>query len=114
MVVLISVVLHGASAAPLSAWYGRVAARETLAEERESTAAGLFESDAGEAPRMTPAELARRLGEPAAPLVLDVRTRASFEADHARIPGSVRVLPDHVTEWAATQPRDRLIVVYCT
>ncbi len=42
IVVLASVVLHGGSATPVSAWYGRKAARETLAEERESSAAGLF------------------------------------------------------------------------
>ena len=32
----------------------------------------------------------------------------------ARIPGSVRVLPDQVTEWAAGQPRERPVVAYCT
>ncbi len=35
VVVLASVVIHGGSATPVSAWYGRKAARETLVEERE-------------------------------------------------------------------------------
>ena len=35
-VVLASVTVHGASATPLSSWYSRRAARETLEEERES------------------------------------------------------------------------------
>jgi NhaP-type Na+/H+ or K+/H+ antiporter len=35
LVVLASATIHGASATPISAWYGRKAARETLAEERE-------------------------------------------------------------------------------
>jgi len=42
LVVLVSVTVHGATATPLSAWYGRKATEETLAEEREATVAGLF------------------------------------------------------------------------
>lgn len=42
VVVLASVAIHGGMATPVSGWYGRKAARETLVEERESTAAGLF------------------------------------------------------------------------
>ena len=41
-VVLVSVVLHGASAGPLVGWYDQRARRDTLEEERESTAAGLL------------------------------------------------------------------------
>ncbi|MGH7856884.1 MAG: cation:proton antiporter, partial [Candidatus Binatia bacterium] len=44
VVVMASVVLHGTSATPLSAWYARAVARRTLPEERESTAAGLFDA----------------------------------------------------------------------
>ena len=95
MVVLVSVVLHGASATPLSTWYGRRVARQTLAEEREATATGLFQHDATEVPRITPAELAVRLATPDPPIVLDVRTRSQYEQD-APDPGSVRVPPDQV------------------
>ena len=48
------------------------------------------------------------------PIVLDVRTRAQYEQDSSQIPGSVRVLPDQVAEWAAKESRARAIVAYCT
>ena len=35
--------IHGMAAAPLGAWYGRRMATVVLDEERESTAAGLFD-----------------------------------------------------------------------
>lgn len=44
VVVIASVVLHGVSATPLTSWYGRHVARETLPEERGSTASDLFQS----------------------------------------------------------------------
>ena len=114
VVVLVSVLVHGASATPLAAWYGRKMARETLAEERESTAAGLFQPSGSEVLRITPDELARRLTEPNRPIILDVRSRSSYERDGTQLPGSRRVLPDQVAEWAAGQPRERFVVTYCT
>jgi NhaP-type Na+/H+ or K+/H+ antiporter len=42
VVVITSIAIHGGTATPVGAWYGRIAARETLAEERETTVAGLF------------------------------------------------------------------------
>jgi NhaP-type Na+/H+ or K+/H+ antiporter len=113
VVVIVSVVLHGVTATPLSIWYGRAAAKETLAEERESTAGGLFDHGDG-APRMTTAELARRLETPDPPVVLDVRSRPSYDPNGDQIPGSVRVEPDAILEWAASAPRGRPIVAYCT
>ena len=80
-VVLVSVVLHGASAAPLASWYGRRALASTLEEERESTASGLFRAHP-EGPRLVdPDELARLLEEPVPPVVLDVRTRSTYDRD---------------------------------
>lgn len=114
VVVIVSVVLHGVSAAPLAERYARAVARETLPEEREGTAAGLFRGPTGTVPRVGPEELADLLAGPAPPVVLDVRSRSSFDRDPARIPGSVRVPPDQVAEWAAEQPRERSIVTYCT
>jgi NhaP-type Na+/H+ or K+/H+ antiporter len=114
VVVIASVLLHGATATPLSAWYGRRVARETLPEERESTAAGLLGEKEADVARITPEALAGRLAEPIPPLVLDVRSRSQYAADEARIPGSVHALPDEVMEWAAEQPRARAIVTYCT
>lgn len=116
MVVLVSVIVHGASATPLSAWYGRKVAQSqrTLAEEREATATGLFETDAVDTTRISVAELAVRLAGTNPPLVLDVRTRAQYENDAGQIPGSIRLLPDQIEKWAATASRTRSVVAYCT
>jgi hypothetical protein len=116
MVVVVSVVLHGSSATPLSAWYGKRVAQSmgTLAEEREGTIGGLWQDDATEVDRITPRELAVRLNGPNPPLVLDVRSRAHYQAAPEQLPGSVRVLPDQIEEWAVDQDRARAIVAYCT
>jgi NhaP-type Na+/H+ or K+/H+ antiporter len=114
VVVVVSVVIHGMAAAPLGAWYGRRMAVTVLEEERDSTAAGLFEGPATDVYRMPVAELAERLAGPDPPVVLDVRTRSQYAADTSRIPGSIRVLPDQVSEWAAEKDRTRLVVAYCT
>jgi sodium/hydrogen antiporter len=114
VVVVVSVVVHGVSATPLGAWYGRRMAERSLDEERESTAAGLFAGPAEDVERISITELAERLAGPAPPLVLDVRTRSQYAADGSRIPGSVRVPPDQVADWAAEQDRSRSIVAYCT
>lgn len=114
VVVLASVAIHGGTATPVSAWYGRKAARETLAEERESTAAGLFGHHEGEVRRITPDELNRLLAEPNPPIVLDVRSRSSYKQAQAQIPGSVRVLPDHINEWKPPDDENLLVVAYCT
>lgn len=116
VVVLASVVLHGTSATPLASWYGRRVASRTLAEEREGTASGLFRHDGQPAsvPRISVDELAARLDGPEPPIVLDVRSRSSYDADGARIPGSVRVLPDQVALWAEGRSRERPVVAYCT
>ena len=113
LVVLVSVTIHGATAAPFAAWYARKASEETLAEEREGSAPGLFGSDKSEVRQITPEELRALLARPDSPIVLDVRSRSDYERDRARIPGSVRVLPDHAAEWAADLAADRQIVAYC-
>lgn len=114
VVVIISVILHGISAAPLAARYSRTVANQTLPEERESTAAGLYIHKPAEAPRIAVEELAEHLAGPNPPIILDVRSRSTYTRDPDQIPGSVRVLPDQAREWAAGQPKDREIVAYCT
>jgi NhaP-type Na+/H+ or K+/H+ antiporter len=116
VVVLVSVLAHGVSATPAARWYGERIARmrKTPAEEREGVAAGLFRGEAKEAPRITVAELHDLLAGPKPPIVLDVRARGHYAVSVGQIPGSVRVLPDQVVEWAANAPRDRLVVAYCT
>lgn len=116
VVVVVSVMIHGASATPLSAWYGRkvVSSVQTLREERESTFVGLFEDDPDNIPFITPDELAAQLAGDQPPLVLDVRARNHYETDEGRIAGSIRVLPDLIGDWAVNAPKERLIVAYCS
>ena len=117
LVVMVSVVTHGASATPLAALYARRVRAMTLAEEREGTATGLFQpsgSTSTNVPRVTVDELAARLRGNDPPVVLDVRTRSQYAADSTHIPGDVRVLPDQVADWAAGVDRERSVIAYCT
>jgi NhaP-type Na+/H+ or K+/H+ antiporter len=125
VVVIASVVAHGVSATPLTGWYGRHLARETLPEERGSEADDLFgqlgpfghpvpaPTDTS-APRISVDEFASRLAGEHPPIVLDVRSRASYNPEDGQIPGSVRVPPDDVQEWANQRAeRARQVVAYC-
>ncbi len=112
-VVVVSVVAHGSSATPLVNWYARRLEHETLAEERESTATGLFVSSPEDVERITVENLHSLLQGPDPPVVLDVRSRSQYERDEGQIPGSVRVMPDEVASWTIEEP-ERLIVPYCT
>jgi NhaP-type Na+/H+ or K+/H+ antiporter len=117
VVVTVSVVLHGISATPLTAWYAKCVAEQTLDEERVSTASEMLRSGAikvDEVPMIDGPELVERLASPDPPVVLDVRSRSSFEKDPEGIPGDVRIPPDQVESWAAKRKHDRAIVAYCT
>ena len=121
VVVTVSVLFHGASATPLSALYGRAVESHTFQEERESGAGGIFEGAAAETARTKPEQLYKMLESDDPPLVLDVRTRSQYEQDKSRIPGSIRVKPDEVEEWARERKEERSdqiegqrIVAYCT
>lgn len=117
IVVTVSVVLHGITATPLTGLYARRVSSATLAEERVSTASDLLRTDpkqTRDVARIEPRELARRLASDNPPIVLDVRSRSSYEKDPAGIPGGVRVPPDEVENWAAKRARDQSIVAYCT
>ena len=110
---LASVSIHGATAVPFTAWYGKRAAEETLDEERESTAAGLFAHAETEAPSVTPQELMELISGPEPPLILDVRSRSTYEHSGLHIPGDVRMMPDQVVEWGSEYANSGLTVVYC-
>ncbi len=116
LVVVVSVVLHGASATPLSSLYGRrvAVAIPTMVEEREATFTGLFEEDPHSNPAMSVAELAEALQSDHPPIVLDVRARARYDSVNTQIPTSIRVLPDQVMEWAGNIEKGTLIVPYCS
>ena len=61
-----------------------------------------------------PQRMHARIAGPEPPLVLDVRSRSDYLHSDTRIPGSVRVLPDQVAEWADDQQRKRAVVAVCT
>lgn len=114
VVVIASVVAHGVTATPLIDAYGRAMLKETLPEEREATATGLFGGEYGEVPRITPEKLAAWLRGDNPPILLDVRTRSAAGTGEPGIPGSIRVAPDTIDDWAQDQSRERPVVAYCT
>lgn len=119
VVVVVSVLAHGTTATPASHWYGRRVARsrEAPPEERESDAEGLWQDETGEVPRVSPQELHAWLDGPDPPIVVDVRSRGHYMAATGRIPGSMRVAPDQMHDWAAhatEAAKQRQIVTYCT
>ncbi len=90
VVVTVSVVLHGISATPLTGWYAARLARETLAEERVSSAADLLRSGTVRVDELStiPARaLLPWITTSDLPLILDVRSRSSYEKDPRRNPG---------------------------
>ncbi len=114
VVVIASVLAHGVSATPLIAAYGRAMARETLPEEREATATGLFGGEYSQVPRITPEKLAAWMQGANPPIVLDVRSRSAAGTGEPGIPGSIRVAPDAIDEWAKDRSRERPVVAFCT
>lgn len=113
-VVVTSILAHGISATPVTAWYARRLAAETLAEEREETAAGLFATHVDDVARISVDELHGLLESDDPPLLVDVRSRSQYRRDAATIPGSIRVMLDDVTDWEAAQREKKLAVLYCT
>jgi rhodanese-related sulfurtransferase len=57
--------------------------------------------------------LYERLGAAAAPVLIDVRRRPTFDADPWMIVGAIRRPPDTVAEWAVALPKGRPVIVYC-
>ncbi len=63
-------------------------------------------------PRMSPDELASRMGRATAPLLLDVRREGKFADSPRMLAGAVRCAPENVAAFAQSQaPRE--VVVYC-
>lgn len=62
--------------------------------------------------RISTAELKRLIDRGEAPVVVDVRTRASYQTRH--IPGALRITFDEIDNRLASLPREGEIVVYCT
>ena len=110
VVVLASVIIHGAAATPFGAWDGLKAAEEILDEEREATVAGLLGQHESEVPRISIDELAELMVNPEPPMIIDGRARASYELDKAEIPGSIRCCP---TKFRNGPPTARTISLWC-
>jgi len=62
---------------------------------------------------ISPGGLFEWLGTASAPLVLDVRRAAAFDADSQMLASAARVVPDDVSEWARHIPSGKSVVVYC-
>jgi NhaP-type Na+/H+ or K+/H+ antiporter len=114
-VVIASVVLHGTTATPLAAWYGRRARAAQLPEETLVDAGSLFhlDGDVRPVPRTTVAALRRMLDDGEPVTVVDVRRWQPFEASGRRIPGSLRIPIDDIPHRIAEIPRDRPVVLSC-
>jgi rhodanese-related sulfurtransferase len=67
----------------------------------------------GKVAPVSPSELYARLGTAAAPLLLDVRRDAAFDADDQLIIGAARRSPENVTLWSRDLPAGRPVVTYC-
>ena len=68
---------------------------------------------AGDVPRMTKEDLKARLGDPNV-TILDVRAGGDWTESARKIKGAVRVEPREVDSWAASYPKDRTLVLYCS
>lgn len=115
IVVLLSIVLHGVTATPLAAWYGRRAGAADLPEETLADAGLLLHAggDGAKVPRIAPAALWARLaaGEPTT--VVDVRRQRAYEASGQTIPGAVRIAVDELPGRLAAVPRGHPVVLFC-
>ena len=63
-------------------------------------------------PRISPDDLAARMGRAAAPLLLDVRREGKFLESPQMLAGALRCKPEDVAAFATSQP-PREVVVYC-
>jgi rhodanese-related sulfurtransferase len=63
-------------------------------------------------PRISPDDLAARLGRADSPWLLDVRREAKFAESKLMLAGAIRCAPEHVAAFAQSQPSSE-IVVYC-
>lgn len=64
--------------------------------------------------RLTPQDLMDKLrqGEPL--VIVDLRSRAEFEANPQKLPGAIRMALEELQKRAAEIPRDRDVILYCT
>lgn len=63
---------------------------------------------------ITPMELMAKLDNGEAIVILDVRSRGSYNSSDLRIKGDMRIPPDELVERARELPMGASIVTYCT
>ena len=119
VVVVLSMIVHGASATPVLSWYGRSLQRSDLPEEVAVDAGTLFAPDgvirnSEHVPRMPVDRLARMIEGNEPVTVIDVRREAALERSGQTIPGSLRIPVDDLRDRLALIPRDRPVVLWCT
>lgn len=68
---------------------------------------------AQEAPRISKDGLKAKLGSPDM-MLIDVRTGRDWSGSDEKIKGAVRMDPGTVDTWAATLPKDKEIILYCS
>ena len=66
-----------------------------------------------DAPRISKEEVKALLGDPGI-IILDARTRSSWNNSDKKIKGAVRVDPDNIDSWAGSIPKSKKIIVYCS
>jgi hypothetical protein len=66
-----------------------------------------------DAPRISKEEVKALLGGPDI-IILDARTRSSWDTSDKKIKGAIRVDPDDVASWAGSIPKDKKVIVYCS
>ncbi len=62
-------------------------------------------------PAVSPAAVAELSARPDAPIILDVRSQAEYDAGH--VPGAVLIPHDQLAARLAELDRDRWVLVYC-
>jgi hypothetical protein len=68
---------------------------------------------AAEAPRVSKEEVKSLLGNPDI-LILDARVGSSWSESGRKIKGAIRIDPYNVDSWAASLPKDKKIIIYCS
>ncbi len=66
-----------------------------------------------DAPRVAPETLKSWLTDPQV-IILDVRQPGDWQSSDKKIQGAVRQDPNEVKTWAASLPKDKKIVLYCS
>ena len=69
-------------------------------------------TEQSQVPRLTPEEVRGLVNEGQQVVIVDTRSRASYDERH--IPGALSIPMVEIEERSTELPRDKLIVLYCT